>query len=158
MRFFSSFKHIVLALIIFLCSIIGTMGLSFYNKQQLSKFSDNNRENIDWAFFQIERLFYPIHSSFKENKINSDNLNVSYQLWVSSVNNIHGPAFDFLIDYFPSDSSEDFINSMPQEFNKIENHIKNIDKLNKNNHDEWSKEATNYLKVYHNDIFNDTQM
>ena len=58
MRFFSSFKHIVLALIIFLCSIIGTMGLSFYNKQQLSKFSDNNRENIDWAFFQIERLFY----------------------------------------------------------------------------------------------------
>lgn len=157
MRFFSSFKHIIFALIIFLVSILGTMGLSFYNKQQLSKFSDNSRENIDWAYFQIERLFYPIHSSFKENKVNPDDLSISYQLWVSSVNNIHGPAFQFLIDYFPSDSTEDFINSMPQQFNKIETHIKNIDRLNNKNKSEWSNEATHYLQIHNNEIFADTQ-
>jgi signal transduction histidine kinase len=147
-------KSLILVFLMLIFSILGTITLMFYHKKELESFSQKGQDNVDWAYFQVQRSYYPIHEMLLNKNFSPDELQEKYDLFASSVDNIEGKSFNFLLKYNYNEN-DDYINSIEKVYLSIKNLCHEIDDSSLKYG--WNNKTIDILKNNENFLFEKTK-
>lgn len=118
-------KSFILVIVLLFASLLGTLLLANYHRNALNTFAQRGQDNVDWAYFSVERGYFPIkqtmdtfHAEFMEGVLPKSfaatrwpdapkTIEAQYYVFASAVDNLKGRSFNYILDYKSARTAEE---------------------------------------------------
>lgn len=165
-------KSFILVVALLIASLLGTLLLANYHRNALNAFAQRGQDNVDWAYFSVERGYFPIkqimdtfRSEYMEGVLPKSlassrwpdapkTIEAQYYVFASAVDNLKGRSFNYILDYKSSRThDEPMLDSIKTHYMYLLAYTRHIDTILERN-GTLEGEGLSYM-LEHNDQVNE---
>ena len=153
-------RAIVIIATLMISSILATTIMVYHHKTQLEYFAQRGQDNVDWAYFSVEKHAHRYSDALHDFRHLTQRPNISpespeyqdqltkvddaYALFASAVDNLKGQSFSFVLEYKAAGAGkEPLLDNIKEHYLFLLAYTKQMDSTLSNGSG-WSRETTDY--------------